>query len=99
MYTEEEVTQVTFFYDTGESDSFNVPIVPEELQKQINLLLERPWLTFHLFDRTVFICMARVVKVEVAPTLEQMVGVGVFGNVEERMMRQRAAQGRFTVDN
>jgi hypothetical protein len=96
MYSEDtDATEITFFYDTGESESFSLPIAPEEFQKQVNLLLERPWLTFHLFDRTIWICMARVVKVEVKPELSGIVGVGVFPNVEEMTTIQRGSRGRL----
>lgn len=82
MHSQAEVTQATFHYDTGQSDSFMIPIAPEEFQKQINLLLERPWLILHLFDETVFICTNRIVKVEVKPSLSQMTGIGVFANCQ-----------------
>ena len=92
---EDNTTEITFFYDTGESDEFRLPISPEEFQKQVELLLERPWLTFHLFDRTVWICMARVVKVEVKPEMPGLVGIGKFSNVEEMTAMQRGSKGRF----
>lgn len=92
---EADGTEITFFYDTGESESFTLPIAPEEFQKQVNFLLERPWLTFHLFDRTIWICMARVVKVAVKPALDTIVGVGVFSDVEEMTTFQMGSRGRL----
>jgi hypothetical protein len=35
-------------------------------------------LTMHLFDRTVLICTAQVMKVEVKPPLSDLEGQGVF---------------------
>ncbi len=78
----DHVTQVIFYYDNGQSEGFNIPISPEEFQQQIQLLLERPWLIIHLFDQTVFICTSRIIKVEVKPAMNQMVGVGVFANCQ-----------------
>lgn len=80
MYSQDETTQVTFHYDNGQADTFVIPVAPSEFQKQITLLLERPWLVLHLFDETVFVCTNRLVKVEVKPPLSQMTGVGVFPN-------------------
>ncbi|MGK7899955.1 MAG: hypothetical protein AB4352_00820 [Hormoscilla sp.] len=93
--SQQNTTQVTFYYDNGESEAFNLPVPPAEFKKQVNLLLERPWLTFHLFDQTVFVCMARVVKVEVKPPLSEIVGVGVFPNADRVTNMQRGATGRF----
>lgn len=80
---QQELTQVTFYYDNGQSEGFNIPVSPQEFQQQIQLLLERPWLTFHLFDQTVFVCTARIVKVEIKPALPQIVGIGVFPNTQK----------------
>ncbi|MBD1920848.1 hypothetical protein H6F77_07080 [Microcoleus sp. FACHB-831] len=79
---QEGTTEITFHYDNGNAESFNLPLPAEELQPQIQLLLERPWLILHLFDQTVFICTARVVKVEVKPPMPQLYGVGVFADCE-----------------
>ena len=95
MHSQENTTQVTFYYDNGESEAFNIPVPPAQFKQQVNLLLERPWLTFHLFDQTVFVCTARVVKVEVKPVLAEIVGVGVFPNAERVTAIQRGAVGRF----
>ena len=82
MYTQDNGTQVTFHYEDGNSDSFTIPVAPEEFQQQIQLLLDRPWLIIHLFDETVFISTSRLVKVEVKPPLSQIKGIGVFHNSE-----------------
>ncbi|MBC6477668.1 MAG: hypothetical protein GDA56_07670 [Hormoscilla sp. GM7CHS1pb] len=95
MPSQQDTTQVTFYYDNGESEAFNLPVPPAEFKKQVNLLLERPWLTFHLFDQTVFVCMARVVKVEASPPLSEIVGVGVFPKADRVTAMQRGATGRF----
>lgn len=80
-YSDEPLTQVTFHYDNGQEDSFLIPVAPEEFQKQLPLLLERPWLTFHLIDASVVVAMNKVVKVETQPPLTTF-GVGVFANAE-----------------
>lgn len=97
MYAQEDVTQVSFHYDNGQSESFNIPISPSEFKQQINLLLERPWLTLHLFDQTVFIYTSRIIKVEVKPALPEIVGVGVFPNCQRVTTMQRGATGRFAM--
>jgi len=83
MYTDNNGTEIIFHYDNGQADAFILPLTPEELQQQIQLLLDRPWLIFHLFDETVFICTARLVKVEIKPPLTQIKGIGVFANAEK----------------
>ncbi|HEY9904120.1 MAG TPA: hypothetical protein V6D43_17105 [Candidatus Sericytochromatia bacterium] len=78
MQSEDSFTQVTFHYVNGESESFDIPITPDAFQQQLQDLLSQPWLTMHLFDRTVLICTAQVMKVEVKPPLSDLEGQGVF---------------------
>ena len=82
MYSQSNDTQVTFHYENGHSDAFSIPLPPEEFQQQIQLLLDRPWITLHLFDETVFICTSKLTKVEIKPAVPQLKGVGVFANCE-----------------
>ncbi|MBD2312730.1 hypothetical protein H6G20_13750 [Desertifilum sp. FACHB-1129] len=92
MFRTDDVTEVTFHYDNGQSDSFTIPLTPDEFREQVQLLLERPWLTFHLFDETVFVCMARVVKVETKPPMPEIVGIGVFHNSQRVTAMSRGAR-------
>lgn len=92
MFRNDDVTEVTFYYDNGQSDAFTIPVAPEEFREQLQLLLERPWLTFHLFDQTVVVCMARVVKVEVKPPMAEIVGIGVFHNSQRVTAMSRSAR-------
>jgi hypothetical protein len=78
MQSEDSFTQVTFHYVNGETESFDIPITPDAFQQQLQDLLSQPWLTMHLFDRTVLICTAQVMKVEVKPPLSDLEGQGVF---------------------
>lgn len=78
---DQDITQITLHYDNGQTESFNLPISPQEFQQQVNLLLERPWLTFLLYDQTIFVYTNKIIKIEVKPPL-QMHGVGVFQNTE-----------------
>ena len=63
----ENTTQVTFHYVEGHTETFTIPMSAREFQEEVLNLLNQPWLTFHLADQTVFICTARLVKVEVKP--------------------------------
>lgn len=82
MQSVDTFTQVTFHYQNGERESFDIPITPQAFQQQLQGLLNQPWLTLQLFDSTVFICTAQVVKVEVKPPLAEIQGDGVFSDVQ-----------------
>ncbi len=82
MPSEDSFIEVTFHYISGESESFDIPVTPEAFQQELQGLLDRPWLTLHLFDRTVLICTARVMKVEVKPPILGIQGQGVFPDVQ-----------------
>ncbi|MEW6492739.1 MAG: hypothetical protein AB1589_09555 [Cyanobacteriota bacterium] len=82
MQSVDTFTQVTFHYQNGETESFDIPITPQAFQQQLQGLLNQPWLTLQLFDSTVFICTAQVVKVEVKPPLPEIQGDGVFSDVQ-----------------
>lgn len=78
MQTQDSFTEVTFHYVNGESESFEIPLTPEAFQQQLSDLLNQPWLTMHLFDKTVLICTAQIMKIEVKPPLTEIQGTGVF---------------------
>jgi hypothetical protein len=78
MPTEDSFTQVTFYYTNGQTEAFEIALTPEAFTAQIDELLRQPWLTMHLFDRTVLICTARIMKIEVKPDLAQIPGTGTF---------------------
>jgi hypothetical protein len=82
MQNVDSFTEVTFHYLSGERESFDIPITPEAFRQQLESLLSQPWLTLHLFDRTVFIRSDRIVKVEVKPPFPDIQGEGVFTDVQ-----------------
>lgn len=82
MQSVDTFTQVTFHYQNGETESFDIPITPQAFQQQLQSLFNQPWLTLQLFDSTVFICTAQVVKVEVKPPVSEIQGDGVFSDVQ-----------------
>lgn len=75
-------TQVTFHYLNGETESFDIPVTPETFQEQLQYLYSQGWLTLHLFDRTVLIWAAQIVKIEVKPPLVELQGEGIFADVQ-----------------
>jgi len=82
MQSVDSFTQVTFHYQNGETESFDLPITPEAFQLQLQGLLNQPWLVLHLFDSTVVIRTAQVMKVEVKPPMLEIQGDGVFTDVQ-----------------
>ena len=97
-HDKENTTQVTFHYVEGHTESFTIPMPAQEFQEEILNFLNQPWLTFHLNDQTVFICTARLVKVEVKPPLSELQGQGIFPNSQRFTTMQRGAIGRLSVD-
>jgi hypothetical protein len=82
MQSQDSFTEVTFHYVNGESESFEIPLTPETFQQQLSDLLNQPWLTMHLFDKTVLICTAQIMKIEVKPPLTEIQGQGVFPDTQ-----------------
>lgn len=82
MQSENNFTEVIFHYVNGETESFDIPITPEAFQQQLQGLLDQPWLTLHLFDRTVLVCTDKVIKLEVKPPIPEIQGQGVFPDVQ-----------------
>jgi hypothetical protein len=93
MQSEDSFTQVTFHYVNGETEAFDIPITPDAFQQQLQDLLSQPWLTMHLFDRTVLICTAQVMKVEVKPPLSDIEGQGVFPEAQRVTALTHGAKG------
>lgn len=96
-YAQESGIQVTFYYVEGHTETFSIPMSTQEFQQQIIELLNQPWLAFHLVDQTVFICTARLVKLEVKPAIPGLQGPGIFPNSQLVTALQRGAAGRFQV--
>jgi hypothetical protein len=82
VQSEDSFIEVTFHYQNGQAEGFDIPVTPEAFQEQLQGLLEQPWLTLHLFDRTVLIRTAQVMKVEVKPPLAEIQGQGVFPDAQ-----------------
>ncbi|MEG3936808.1 hypothetical protein QT995_01400 [Microcoleus sp. S36b_A3] len=94
----ENTTQVTFHYVEGHTETFTIPIPASEFQEEVLQLLNQPWLTFHLVDQTVFICTARLIKVEIKPAIPELKGQGIFSNSMRVSTMQRAASGRLPMN-
>ncbi|MBE9123119.1 MULTISPECIES: hypothetical protein [Microcoleaceae] len=94
----ENTTQVTFHYVEGHTETFTIPIPASEFQEEVLQLLNQPWLTFHLVDQTVFICTARLIKVEIKPAIPELQGQGIFSNSMRVSTMQRAASGRLPMN-
>lgn len=82
MQTQDSLTEVTFYYINGQTESFDLPVTPEAFGSQLQDLLNQPMLILHLFDKTVFICTSQIVKIEVKPPVTEIQGQGVFDNVQ-----------------
>jgi len=82
MQSQDSFIEVTFHYINGEAQSFEIPVTPETFQEELPGLLNQPWLTLHLFDRTVLICTSQITKLEVKPPLTEIQGQGVFPDAQ-----------------
>ncbi|MBV9387654.1 MAG: hypothetical protein JOZ78_14635 [Chroococcidiopsidaceae cyanobacterium CP_BM_ER_R8_30] len=86
MNSQENLTQLTFHFVNGQTESFNVLRVPNaavteaEFHQEIRQLLEKPWWILHLPEQTVCIQTANVVKIEVRPPVPKIQGEGVFSD-------------------
>lgn len=90
-------TEVTFYYENGETDTLKIPLPAQQFQEQLPQVLKQPWLTFHLMDETVTIATAKIMKIEIKPPIAGYQGEGVFANCEMVTALQRGARGRFPV--
>ncbi|HIK27848.1 MAG: hypothetical protein N3E45_11885 [Oscillatoriaceae bacterium SKW80] len=91
MQTQLNVTELTFYYDNGQAETFKVPVSPQTIQSQLKNIFTQPLLTFHLIDQTVIIYTGKIMKVEIKPVLSELTGEGVFTNSERIMALQRGA--------
>lgn len=89
QYTE---TQITFHYENGSEESFSLPLTSQEVYQQLQLAIESPLLTFHLYDRSVVIRFDRVLKVEVFPAFPEVQGDGVFPDAQVVTAMRRATR-------
>lgn len=94
-YAQNNSTQVTFYFEDGHSEAFNVPVVSATFGRELPELLAQPLLTFHLTDQTVVICTAKVIKIEIKPALNELQGGGIFPNCQRVTAMQRATTGRL----
>ncbi|MFB2876483.1 hypothetical protein [Floridanema aerugineum] len=92
MHSQDSSIQVNFLFRDGHSESFKLPISPQEFQQQLEGLLAKPWLTFHLRDQTVVISTSQIMKVEIKPPLSQLEGEGIFANSERVTALNRGAR-------
>lgn len=90
-YSQENNTELTFYYVDGNIESFSLPVNVQEFQAQLQELLKQPWITFHLMDQTVCICTEKVMKIEIKPPINQMQGEGVFANSQRITALERNA--------
>ena len=97
-HTQANTTQVTFYFDSGQSEAFNISIPAATFAEQLPQLLTQPVLTFHLTDQTVIIYTAKVTKVEVKPPVPQIQGEGTFPNSQRVTTMQRGAAGRLPLE-
>ena len=97
MHTKESLTELTFYYINGQTESFNIlqeadnAVTALELKQEIRHLLERNYWILHLPDQTICINIANVVKVEVKPALAELQGEGVFSNARRVTALSRTA--------
>jgi len=96
MNSQDTLTQLTFYYSSGQTKSFNVlnranDSVMLQLQQEIWHLLEKPWWILHLPEQTVCIKTANVVKVEVKPSLPEIKGEVVFSDARRVTALARTA--------
>lgn len=77
-----DYTQLTFHFQNGQAESFNIPLSPQELQQQLFYVLDKPFVTLHLRDQTVAIATSQVLKVEIKPALSELQGEAIFPNCE-----------------
>lgn len=72
MQSQDSFTQITIHYINGETESFDIAMTPEAFGEQLTNVLSQPLFTLNLFDQTVIILTAQIVKVEVTPPLTQL---------------------------
>lgn len=97
MHTQDSLTQLTFHYTNGQTESFNVVHLTDnaetqlQLQQEIRHLLDKPWWILHLPEQTLCIKTANIMKVEIKPPLTALQGEGVFSDVRRVTALARTA--------
>jgi hypothetical protein len=81
------VSQITFHYIGGSTESFDIYGEPEDstpqgIQLEMRHLLNKDWWVLSLPEQTVMVNIDNVLKVEMKPTIEALHGEGVFANAE-----------------
>ncbi|AMW30932.1 hypothetical protein [Arthrospira platensis] len=97
MQVETGEPQISFYYESGQVETFSMPISATELAQKLPQLLSQRWVTLHLIDQTVLVCMAKVTKVEVKPPLPQIRDQATFANAQRVTALQRGAAGKIGV--
>lgn len=98
MNNQHNLTQITFHYANGQSESFNLlqsgdnSLDLQALQQEITQLLNQPWCVLHLPEQTICVNTANVLKVEMKPPLWEMQGAGVFNDVRRVTALSRSTQ-------
>ncbi|OAB59587.1 hypothetical protein AY600_03110 [Phormidium willei BDU 130791] len=92
MQSQYSETQITFHYENGGEESFSVPLTAQQVYQQLQLAIDSPLLTFHLYDRSVTIRFDRVLKVEVFPAFPEVQGDGVFSEAQVVTAMRRATR-------
>lgn len=92
MPVQDSLTEVTFYYINGETESFDIPVSSEVFAEQLPELLSQPWIILHLFDQTVLVFTAQVIKVEIKPPIPEISGQGVFPNCQRVTALTRGAK-------
>lgn len=94
MKIQSDVTEVTFYFESGHSESYKLPLSPQEFQQKFQEMLSLPWLTFNLIDQTVVICTNKLIKIEIKPGLAELQGENIY-SAERVTSLQRATAGRL----
>ena len=88
MQTQTSLTQITFHYLDGHTESFSISNpektaeTAQELRQELRRLFDHPWWIFHLNDQTVCVNTANVIKVEIKPAVPYLQGENVFSDAQ-----------------
>ncbi|HAX84719.1 MAG TPA: hypothetical protein DCY91_00260 [Cyanobacteria bacterium UBA11370] len=92
MQSQAAFTEITFYYINGETESFDIPVSSETFAQQLPDLLSQPYITLHLFDQTVIVFTAQIIKVELKPPIPEFQGQGVFSESQRVTALTRGAK-------
>ncbi len=89
MHSHDGLTQLTFHYIDGHTESFTIYESVEEgletkqeVRQEIRRLLDKSWWILQLPEETVFINTSNITKVEVKPPISHLQGEDVFSNAQ-----------------